>query len=114
AQLFQHALIGMFQSIGPLKAENAEQIERIVAVPGIDYESVLVNFLSEALYLSDMHNEAYYDAHVHEVDAQHVRATIYGTRVRGFEVVELKAVTYHDLHIKEINNGWQVDIVFDI
>ena len=43
-----------------------------------------------------------------------IRATLCGIKVEGFEVVEIKAVTYHELKIKKENDTWQADIVFDI
>ena len=104
-QLFEHALIGMFQVIGPkvvgCRIEN-------------DIESLLVDFLSEAWYFSDIHNEAYLKADIHELTQTHIRATLHGVEVQGFDVVEIKAVTYHDLHIEQLNGMWQTNIVFDI
>lgn len=122
--LFRNAVIGMFQSIGPKIDGCRIEHDRVVcdalpaqhdvSVTGTDAEMVLVEFLSEVLYLSDVHNEAYLDAHIHEVDDTHVKATIHGIGVTGFEVVEIKAVTYHDLKIKDVDGQLQVDIVFDI
>lgn len=123
-QLFEHALIGMFQSIGPKIKDCKIENERVVcdnlpethevSVSGTDAEMVLVEFLSEALYLSDVYNEAYLHATVHEVDDSHAKVTIHGIKVDGFEVVEIKAVTYHDLKIEQIDGVWRTDIVFDI
>ena len=74
----------------------------------------VVDFLSEALYLSDVHNEAYLDATIRYVDDNRIDAVLHGIKVRGFEVVEIKAVTYHDLRVEQIDGVWQADIVFDI
>jgi SHS2 domain-containing protein len=124
ATLFEHAVVGMFQVIRPIIPACRIEHERIVCdtlpitheveIRSIDEISLLVDFLSEALYLSDVHNEAYLAALVHEVRDTYVRATLYGIGVQGFEVVEIKAVTYHELEIKQVNGMWQADIVFDI
>lgn len=124
AQLFRHALIGMFQSVGPhasgctVKEGRVEckqlPISREVLVQAPDFEALLVDFLSDALYLSDVHNEAYLDAVIHKISQTQVHATIKGVAITGFEVTEIKAVTYHDLEVKEVSGGWQADIVFDI
>ena len=79
-----------------------------------DYESLLVDFLSEALYLSDVYNEAYLDSQINLLTDQSIRATLQGVPVTGFEVVEIKAVTYHDLSLQQVDGVWQTDIVFDI
>ena len=54
------------------------------------------------------------DATIHELSQTAVSATVHGVKVTGFEVVELKAVTYHGCEIKKVGDEWQVDIVFDI
>lgn len=123
-EFFRHALIGMFQVIGPRIPGCKVVDERVVCdalpisheveVHAVDKESVLVDFLSEALYLSDVHNEAYLDAEIKEVDDVHINAVLHGVKVTGFEVVEIKAVTYHDLVVKQVDGVWQADIVFDI
>jgi SHS2 domain-containing protein len=124
AEFFRNAVFGMFQSIGPKAPECREVQGRLVCpqlpkkheveVVSLDLESLLVDFLSEALYLSDVNDEAYLDARIHEVTEKHIKATLYGVKITGFEVVEVKAVTYHGLEIKKVDDSWQADIVFDI
>ena len=124
ADLFRNAVIGMFQSIGPqvpgCRVENERLIcdqltvKHDIEVASIDLEALLVDFLSEALYLSDVYNEAYLDAKIHKVNDKSIQATLYGVKVTGFEVVEIKAVTYHELKIEQVEGLWQADIVFDI
>lgn len=123
-ELFVHALQGMFQTLhaksslciyknNHLECTNLPQ-KHTVIVDASDKDSLLVDFLSEALYLSDIHNEAYFDAHIFSFQEQHIEAEILGVPIDGFEVVEIKAVTYHDLALQNINGIWQTDIVFDI
>jgi SHS2 domain-containing protein len=123
-ELFNNALKGMFTSIHPLTSLCSYVHDRLVCaalpqqhsieVTAPDLESLLVNFLSEALYLSDANDEAYLQADIEDLTDQHIKAIIYGVAVEGFEVVEIKAVTYHDLKIEKIDGLWQTDIVFDI
>lgn len=123
-EFFRHALIGMFQVIGPKVKGCKVEHERVVCedlpqkhsieANAPDVNVLLVDFLSEALYLSDVHDEAYLDAEIHEISENHLSATIHGMKVQGFEVVEIKAVTYHELDVKKKGGIWQSDIVFDI
>lgn len=123
-ELFRNALIGMFQTIHPqvpgCQVRNERvvckslPIQHVIEVHSKDKEALLVDFLSDALCLSDMHNEAYLDAHIQELSDTHIKATVYGVAITGFEVVEIKAVTYHELVIMQVNGHWQADIVFDI
>ncbi|HEV2916144.1 MAG TPA: archease [Candidatus Babeliales bacterium] len=122
--LFRHALIGMFQSIRPIAPDCHILHDRIVCphlpiirqikVASVDQIGLLVDFLSEALYLSDIYNEAYLDVTIDEFSDTAIQATLYGISIKGFEVVEIKAVTYHNLDIQKIDDHWQADIVFDI
>ncbi len=123
-ELFRHAVIGMFQSIRPMSPGCHVENDRVVCkdlpqhheieAHSIDMSALLVDFLSEALYLSDSFNEAYLDATIHELSDTFVKATVQGVQVTGFEVVEIKAVTHHECKITQVDGGWQVDIVFDI
>lgn len=124
AELFKHALMGMFQSIGPRSSECSVQNNRLVCpkfscnreitITAYDMEQLLVDFLSHALYLCDVHNEAYLDATIIEITAEKIHAILHGVKITKFEVVEIKAVTYHNLAIMNIDGLLQTDIVFDI
>lgn len=124
AELFKHALIGMFQAIGPRSPECTVQNDRLVCptfschreitVTAHDMEQLLVDFLSHALYLCDIHNEAYLDATIIDITPEKIHAILHGIKITTFEVVEIKAVTYHNLAITNTNGLLQTDIVFDI
>ena len=123
-ELFKNALIGMFQSVHPIAPHCHREDDRLICkelpekhtidISAPDQESLLIDFLSNALYLSDVYNQAYLDVTINELTSNHLNATVHGVAITWFEIVELKAVTYHDLTIKKHNNIWQVDIVFDI
>jgi len=123
-ELFRHAVIGMFQVVGPkapgCRIENERvvcdelPISRDVETSSIDQSALLIDFLSDLLSLSDIHKEAYLDATIHTVSDTAISATVYGVKVTGYEVVELKAVTYHGCEVKKVDDKWQADIVFDI
>lgn len=125
AQLFRHAVIGMFQSIEPQANGCYKKNERIhcpelpikrqVRLQAADAELLLVDFLSHALYLSDVNDEAYFDADIESISSTSLQATLKGVQIVGMEVVEIKAVTYHDLQVKQRDDGsWFANVVFDI
>jgi len=123
-EFFCNAVMGMFQAIGPkisgCKTENERVIcenlpeRRHVQVESPDVEALLVDFLSEALYLSDINDEAYLWATMNSISETAVDAVLHGIKVEGFEVVEIKAVTYHEMKVEKIGGVWQTSIVFDI
>jgi SHS2 domain-containing protein len=122
--LFHNALCGMFQAIRPQVPGCSIKNDRVICkelsrhhelrIESPDRDALLVDFLSQALYLSDVHNEAYLDVTIHALSDTMIHATIHGTPITGFADVEIKAVTYHDLEIKKVDGLWQADIVFDI
>ena len=124
-ELFTHALIGMFQSMKPIAPEcHYEKNERItcptlaisrpIGVNSPDINALLVDFLSYALYLSDVHNEAYLDATIDSLQNDRIIAHVRGVAITGFQESEVKAVTYHDLNIVQKDGVWQTELVFDI
>lgn len=123
AELFKHALMGMFQVCEPVAPTCTRHDDRLicanlpeqhqVTVHAVDRESLLVAFLSHALYLSDTHNQAYFDVTLHAISDTNLQATLHGVQVTGFNV-EIKAVTYHEMHIESVDGRWKTDVVFDI
>ena len=114
----------MFASIKPkspsIRYTNEEptiahfNVEHHVVAHSPDQEMLLIDFLSECLYLSDVHDEAYFDAQLSSLSTTELDSIIYGVKITGFEVVEIKAVTYHDLELEQIDGVWCATIVFDI
>lgn len=111
--LFRNALEVMFESAEPLTAEEKKRVTRSLNITARDLESLLVDFLSESLTLSDIYNEAYDALKVDMMDAQHIRAELQGYKVRGFEI-EIKAVTYHDVRIVTQAGQLSTELVLDI
>jgi len=122
--LFRNALRGMFHTIEPIsplcRIENGQvvcseyDVERTVSLEAPDQELLLIDFLSHALYLSDIHNEAYVDVTIDSLSDTKLTATLKGVTITGFLGPEIKAVTFHDFSIKNKNGRWHADIVFDI
>lgn len=122
-ELFKNALAGMFQAAGPAAPACRRNrgrllcselpIKRKISVESDDLDSLLVDFLSEALYLSDSKNEAYLDAKILRLTDKKVEAEIRGVKVNNFDD-EIKAVTYHELEIKKVGDHFETVIVFDI
>lgn len=124
-ELFTNALCSMFQVIEPhtdqtgcRREDNRLVCESLpyqhsIEVNATDMADLLVDFLSQALYLSDVHNEAYLAVTIHKLTKTAIDATVHGIKVDRFGI-EIKAVTYHDLEIKKVDGRWQADIVFDI
>lgn len=112
-ELFRHALQAMFESIETNYVRDSHQVYREIIISAADRDLLLIDFLAEALALSDIYNEAYTDAKFAELTANVVKATIIGQKVEDFDV-EIKAVTHHEVHISETNGLFTTDLLLDI
>ena len=110
--LYKNALSGMFESVAP-EVISGSKAKRRVELKDDKRDITLIDFLNEALYQSDINNEAYFDVDFTELNPHHILAELSGNRVTGFRD-EIKAVTYHGFEIFETDNGLEAPIIFDI
>jgi SHS2 domain-containing protein len=112
-ELFGNALIGMENA---LRAEIKESKpkKRKIKVKSLDLETLLVDFLSEILYLNQTKREIFEKINFKKFSDTEIEAEIFGQKIKNFGL-DIKAVTYHDLNIHQKKDGtWQATILFDI
>jgi SHS2 domain-containing protein len=85
---------------------------RTLTVTGADAEILLVNFLSELLYLAEDENLGAERCEFSFVNGS-LRARLSLLPIVGQEK-EIKAVTFHNLAIRQGARGLEVMIVFDV
>jgi SHS2 domain-containing protein len=112
-ELFENAAFALFALEGAQPCDHADETARVVQVSGIDYEALLVNWLTELLYLQESHRETYHHFHVETISPIQLRAQVFGTPMSQLNKV-IKAVTYHNLKIEQTPNGWEVVVVVDV
>ncbi len=114
-ELFENSAFAVFFMEGATPPESGRTPEqkRTVTVSGIDYESLLVNWLSELLYLQESNRETYHRFDIQELSSTSLKAEVYGTP--GIHIdKQVKAVTYHNLNIEQTQEGWQATVVVDV
>ncbi len=111
AELFENAAYALFDLQGARAGE--ESVSRGVEVRGIDYPALLVNWLSELLFLQETKHESYSHFQVESLNPTVLTAHIKG-RPSGPLNQFVKAITYHDLKIEETPEGWQATVVVDV
>lgn len=91
--------------------------ERELETRGGDYPDLMVNWLSEVLYLFDTNQFAARDFRVDDIAADRLRATLIGEprepERHPWELI-IKAVTYHQLKVEQQNSRWQAEVFLDI
>lgn len=115
-ELFENAAFAMFAMEGTIPADAETRpagVTRTVEIGGMDYESLLVNWLNELLYLQDLRHETFYGFHVETLAPEHLRATVFGQVNPNIEKL-IKAATYHNLSIEQTATGWQAVVVVDV
>ena len=124
--VFANAAKGMFANI--LDEENLlydQPVELEIKVESPDLMSLLVDYLSQLLYLSDTNNEIYFDFDlaiwqrpsdsIGRPGKWILEGVAKGYKISGLKT-EIKAVTYNDLKIEENeeDGAWLAEVVFDI
>jgi SHS2 domain-containing protein len=119
-EVFENAALAMFNVIidtGKVSGETA----RDVFLKSPDLESLLVDWLSELLYLFEVDEIVFREFQVKEVREEGSEYSI-TARASGEEFhseslpfeTEIKAVTYNQLEIKKTDDGWKAQVVVDI
>lgn len=111
--LFRNALLAMFEVIEPLYCENSREHSHTLYLSSADRDALLIDFLSQALYLSDVNNEAYFKATFARLDENTAEVMIIGKKIKGF-AVEIKAVTHHGALIRQNGQMFATELTFDI
>ena len=111
-ELFENAMIGMFE--GARYKGGGKETKRRIKVSSLDLPSLLVDFLSEALYLSETSWEVYHKVQFKEFKDNNLEAILTGKKLERMGI-QIKGVTWHDLNLHQKKDGtWEVSILFDI
>jgi SHS2 domain-containing protein len=111
-QLFACAGVALFALTGAV-AKTVE-VEQAVTVESPDVESLLVDWLSELVYLYETGGCAFHEIEVTEWSPQRLAATLRGGRPSDPPRLHVKAVTYHDLAVRASGGEWEAQIYLDI
>jgi SHS2 domain-containing protein len=110
-ELFLNALKGMAEILKPVP--DSESVRRDIKVESIDLDNLLVDFLSEVLYLSQVNKEVYKNIKFISFNDKKLEGELIGDKIRSLGE-EIKAVTYHGLEISQKNGLYQATVLFDI
>jgi SHS2 domain-containing protein len=113
ADLFVHAAEGMFSLIGDCSRASFPRSEEEIHLAAPDPETLLVDWLNELLYLSEAEDVLYCSFDVRSLTPISLVARVAGNPPICREQ-EIKSATFHDLHITETAEGFEVTIVFDV
>ena len=97
--------------------QKTEHKKFLLNKQGSNLEEVLVVWLSELLYLFSTEGLIMEKADMQKLDSASIQAEVTGkifnpeySRIK----TEIKAVTYHELEVKETERGWEAQVIFDV
>ncbi len=119
-EIFENAALAMFNVIIDTEKVSGET-GREIYLNSPDLESLLVDWLSELLYLFEVDEIVFRKFRVEEINEEKGEYSIkaraagekYYPESHPFET-EIKAVTYNQLEVKKIDDGWKAQVVVDI
>jgi SHS2 domain-containing protein len=111
-ELFLNAMIGIFESA---KYESqGKEMKKEIKVSSLDLPSLLVDFLSEVLYLSEVNREVYDNIQFKKFSEKEIKGILFGKKLKRIGI-QIKGVTYHNLEVRQKKDKtWQATILFDI
>ncbi|MBZ5683400.1 MAG: archease [Acidobacteriia bacterium] len=101
------------QALDGLPPPTEASATREIEVEGIDRETLLVNWLNEILFLEQAHRLVCTDFQIFECKNHHVRGRV-ETSEAEHRLTHIKAVTFHNLTVREIPEGLEAEIVVDV
>jgi SHS2 domain-containing protein len=115
-EVFENAARALMDLIVDLDAIELRD-EVTLQVRGPDSESVLVNWLSEILFLHDAEGWVFGDFKIQSLRDDSLSALARGEkfqRSRHHAQVLVKAITYHQLMLEETPGGWRARVYVDV
>ena len=109
--LFAEAARAMNSLSGTILSDDS-RVKRSFESEAPDAESLLVSFLSELVYSQEQENLAF-DSFNMELERQTLKVEMEGSPIVSLDKA-IKAVTYHNLKIKETDQGFETTLVFDV
>ena len=118
--LYARAAVGMFRVLTDIDAVQG-RASTAVEVTAPDREALMVRWLSELNFIHTTQHWLFcrFDVALTPGDEGDLRlqATGHGERIdraRHTVFTEIKAVTFHGMEIRETDDGWTVQVIFDM
>jgi SHS2 domain-containing protein len=114
--LFENAGEGFFHLITDLKKVE-DRVERRIELKGEGLERLMVDWLTELLYLHEVEHLLLKEFEVECAGEKGLKGMVRGEPFQdGIHEIktQIKAVTYHQIEVREDEKGWRARIIFDL
>ena len=110
-ELLAESARGMYWLAGT-ELEDGPRVKKVYQTEEPDEESLLVAFLSELVYYAEQENLGFDNFDI-QIKNGRLKAELGSAPLKSMDKA-IKAVTWHNLKIKETARGPEVEIVFDV
>jgi SHS2 domain-containing protein len=112
--LFEQTTRGLCDIAGIWQDAPGSSVE--IDLDARDRGGLMVDWLNEVLYVHDSRNVAVGSVEVDEVSERRARGriTVHPLAEGAETAIQVKAVTYHQLEVRESSSGWSATVFFDI
>ena len=112
-ELFEQAARGLLDITGALQPGGGDK--RDVELEARDLGGLLVDWLGEIVYLQDAADAVITDLEVTSIANNRLTGSVAASaRTTELEGTAVKAVTYHQLEVKETPEGWTATVYVDV
>jgi SHS2 domain-containing protein len=112
AELFANAAYGMASMLAETQ-DVVPSVKRTLELEADDLEILLVDWLSELLFLGERDRLVFTRIDGLQVVSNRLRATVWGCPIQERRS-HIKAVTFSELDITQTDSGYETVVVFDV
>ena len=114
-EVFENSALAMFDAMYDGKVKEKKSFK--INVKGKDFESLLYNFLEEILFLFDSEN--FFIAKIKNIKISKenfkLEAEVIGDDTKNYKIhIDIKAITYNEMFVKQEKNKWITQVVLDV
>ncbi|RKU28698.1 protein archease [Candidatus Poribacteria bacterium] len=115
--LFTNAAMGLFGMMAVIDSID-ETVSMDIEVRADSIEMLLVAWLDELIYQHEVEELFFKRVEILSINSEELFARVHGEPTnfdKHIVYTEIKAVTYHQLYVREIENGvWEAQVIFDL
>jgi len=115
-EAFGNAAYAMFDILTDInRIRETDSFDLQVSASNI--EDLLVAWLNELLYRYETERIVFSKFAIDDINDSNLRATVSGEKIapdRHEIKTEIKSVTYHQLKVEKMDDGWRAQVIFDV
>lgn len=112
-EAFENSVLAFAEFVGKGNKIKSRK-GKVIRVSGNDKQSLFYNFLEELIFLLDSERFVVVKGSVN-IMGNNLKAELFGDDVKNYSGLDhVKASTYSEMEIREVDGGWVVQAVLDV